>query len=190
MTYKGIVLAGGKSSRFGQDKATAKIKGITLLEKAVQLLKDLKLEPTVITNGARDYSFLHCRIEQDLIPDQGPLGGLYAACRKFPAHSLLVLTCDMPGVTLESLRMLLQHRDCRKQVTLFKKPDGRFQPFPGIYESALSELLLKNIEKGMLSVQHFLGSLPKIHAVSHDLDPSVLFNINVKKDLKLWLNFL
>ena len=182
-SVKGIVLAGGKSSRFGEDKATAKIEGVTLLERTVHLLRDLELEPIVITSGSRDYSFLDCRIEKDVIPDQGPFGGLYTACRIFKNASLLVLTCDMPGVTLASLNILLKHHEAQNQVTLFEIQGGWYQPFPGIYESILSELILERIKNRTFSLQDFLRGLPKVHVVSHNLDPKVLLNVNEKKDL-------
>src|SRR3989338_8558633 len=75
--FQGIVLAGGKSSRFGEDKALALLDGVTFLETAVRRLQEIGLRVTVITNRTRDYSGLHlgCDIQTDIIEEKGPLGG-------------------------------------------------------------------------------------------------------------------
>lgn len=187
MKFKGIVLAGGKSSRFGDDKALAKWKGKTLLERAVHLLEAPHLDPVVIANSKRDYSFLSCPVVHDLIPEKGPLGGLYTACSLFPAMSLLVLTCDMPALTLSSLKRLLDHHDGRCAVTLFSNEKGCFEPFPGVYESRLSGLIQQSLGKNALSLHHFLNRIPAKKVLSEKSSPDLFFNINTKQDLESWV---
>ncbi|MBI1977664.1 MAG: molybdenum cofactor guanylyltransferase [Candidatus Omnitrophica bacterium] len=183
---KGIVLAGGKSSRFGEDKALARLGGVTLLERAIKLLRELNLEPVVITNGRRDYSFLNCQIERDVIPDQGPLGGLYTACQVLKGFSLLVLTCDMPCLTLDSLNVLLENHNPRHSVTLFGISRKRPQPFPGVYKSNLSGLILEKLKAGQYSMQDFLKAVSDVKVVRNSFDPTILININKEEDMNLY----
>ncbi|MBI1870303.1 MAG: molybdenum cofactor guanylyltransferase [Chlamydiae bacterium] len=182
MKIQGIILAGGKSRRFGEDKAFAKWKGITLLEHAERILKKLYLESCIIINETQNYSFLKCRTEQDLIPGKGPLGGLYTACRIFENTSLLVLTCDMPEVTLESLLTLMSSHQVKNKITVFRHPEGFLQPFPGLYEPALSHTLFERMNKDQLSMIDFLESIPEKKVIATQNQKPFL-NVNSKKEL-------
>src|SRR3989338_5858790 len=123
--FQGIVLAGGKSSRFGEDKALALLDGVTFLETAVRRLQEIGLRVTVITNRTRDYSGLHlgCDIQTDIIEEKGPLGGLYTACRLFPGHAVLVVVCDMPSMSVSLLERLIRshRRENTERCFLWKK---------------------------------------------------------------------
>lgn len=120
MKFQGIILAGGKSRRFGEDKALAKIEGDLMIKKVAGFLISLKLRPVVIANDPGKYSFLPYSILKDIRPEQGPLGGLYTACHHFPGSSLLVLTCDMPFVGPRLLRKLLDQHKRRSKITFTK----------------------------------------------------------------------
>ena len=111
---RGLVLAGGKSSRFGEDKALAHYEGISFLERAVNSLKLLGLHPVVVTRRGADYSFVRCPVIYDKFPEQGPLGGIYTALTVFRETAFLTLTCDMPFVTLAALSGLLEEKESRE----------------------------------------------------------------------------
>jgi molybdopterin-guanine dinucleotide biosynthesis protein A len=179
------VLAGGRSRRFGRDKALAKIAGVTFLEKLVWLCQGMGLETTVITHPSRDYSFLDlgCDVQADLIPEKGPLGGLYTACRLFEGSSLLVLSCDMPALDERTLEILMKSHRRKTGITLFC--DGkRLQPFPGIYESYLGYSIFERLRHHQLSMHEFLAEFPCLNVVKQALGPKRFLNINTQKD---WL---
>ena len=182
--FQGIVLAGGKSSRFGEDKALACVDGLTMIERTVNLLYSLGLDPVVITNETQDYSFLKCRIERDLIPNQGPMGGLYTACCLFEHLSLVVLTCDMPNLTPESLKMLLDRHDKTYRATLFKAKGNCFQPFPGVYEPSLIDPIKKVLEAGDLSMQDFLRQLAEINLIPFKGLQKAFLNVNFRLQIE------
>ena len=186
--FRGIVLAGGKSSRFGEDKALAVINGKTLLETAVSRLKNVGLSVTVITNRTRDYSFLGSAvdIQSDLIEEKGPLGGLYTACRLYPDKALLVVTCDMPAVTAASLKELLFHHKRESLTTLFSM-NGADLPFPGIYGSVLADIVLSQIQQNNLSMGGLLAKLPSINRFQNCCLNELFININEREDLECYL---
>jgi len=182
MKLKGIVLAGGKSSRFGEDKALARWNGKTLMERAVELLDSLRLDPVVIANSTRDYSFLTCPIANDLIPEKGPLGGLYTACSLFPEMSLLVLTCDMPLLTQNILNKLIQNQQPSDQAVVFNCK-GALQPFPGIYPGTLKEVIRDILSSEELSMKSFLSRI-RIRFPHPEISELPAFeNVNRKEDL-------
>lgn len=104
--FNGLVLAGGRSSRMGQDKAQLTLPGrITLLEHARQQL---------LSAGAGEVYLNHSSVSgaQKLVepfPDRGPLSGIHAALCNNSHLPLLILPVDMPLMTPVYLRQLVQY---------------------------------------------------------------------------------
>ncbi len=183
MKLKGIVLAGGKSSRFGEDKALAEWGGQTLLARAVGLLSGLELDPVVISNSRRDYSFLTCPVVNDIIPEKGPLGGLYTACALFPEITLLVLTCDMPLLNQNILKRLISHHRDFDQATVMSV-NKKTQPFPGIYKADLKMFIHAHLLSDQLSMGLFLTNILNRHVVLDVSEAACFQNINHQGDLR------
>ncbi len=182
MKLKGVVLAGGESSRFGEDKALAVWNGKTLIARAVDLLSELQLDPVVIANPKRDYSFLECPVVNDLISEKGPLGGLYTACSLFPELTLLVLTCDMPLLNQNILnRLMSQHQDSYQSTVM--SVNQKTQPFPGIYKADLKTLIHAQLLSDQLSMGLFLTNILNRHVIAEVFDAACFQNINHQRDL-------
>ncbi len=183
--FQGIVLSGGKSSRFGEDKALAVLNGLTFLETAVGRLRELGLNVTVITNRARDYSGLNlgCDIQRDMIEEKGPLGGLYTACHLFPDQALLVVVCDMPSMSVSLLERLIRSHRRENSATVFSFEKGGLEPFPGVYESNLFQRVLERLKLNKLSLEGFLDDIPELNVIQLKLAREAFMNINNKKDL-------
>lgn len=97
-----IILAGGRSSRMGQDKALLKLQGKTLLHRAVSLVKAAGINQILISRN--EPGFIN-----DLYPGAGPLAGIQSALLHVNAESCLVLPVDTPLLTADLLTLLLQH---------------------------------------------------------------------------------
>jgi molybdenum cofactor guanylyltransferase len=102
----GFILAGGRSSRMGRDKAMLEIDGVTMMDRAIDLLRRVGIEPAVV--GSFDESSL--RVGVPVIPDDwpgaGPLGGIATALRYSQTPWNLVIACDTPYLTTEWLEFL------------------------------------------------------------------------------------
>ncbi|WP_226643615.1 molybdenum cofactor guanylyltransferase [Microbulbifer variabilis] len=97
----GVVLAGGRSSRMGRDKALlSHPQRGNFLQNAEALLSELPLEK-VVTSGARPGAI------EDLVPERGPLGGIYSVAMATDADAALVIPVDMPLLGREHLSELL-----------------------------------------------------------------------------------
>lgn len=103
MRLTGIVIAGGKSSRMGQDKALLQVAGQTQLERCQQLLREVGCSEIIVSRNAEGYV-------RDQLPEAGPLGGLLSVLHNLQAvpQRLLVLPIDMPLLTAEALELLLE----------------------------------------------------------------------------------
>jgi molybdopterin-guanine dinucleotide biosynthesis protein A len=104
----GAVLAGGKSSRMGRDKAGIAIpeRDVTLGARALDLLRATCDDVVVLGHGRAMPSDV-TRIE-DALDDVGPLGGLLALLRSGRGDAYLVLAVDMPGVEAHHVRALVR----------------------------------------------------------------------------------
>lgn len=103
----GVVLAGGRSARMGQDKALLPFAGETLLSHTLKLMTPYCSK--VWVNG--DYPNFDC-IPDQLTGHQGPLAGLHSVLSHLLPHvkgSLLVLPVDMPGLSAAPIELLLRH---------------------------------------------------------------------------------
>jgi molybdopterin-guanine dinucleotide biosynthesis protein A len=121
----GIVLAGGLSSRMGQDKARLQLAEKTLLTRAVDLLEGLDIDKTFVSGFYPDF---HCIT--DIHPQRGPIGGLHACVEALynDYDVLFILPVDMP---------LMGEPQCAFLLSEFKKyPQGVF------YERALFPMIL------------------------------------------------
>ena len=184
MNIRGLVLAGGRSRRFGQDKAAESFKGRTFLEIAAGKLRDAGLKPVVVTHAEADYPFLDCPVLRDKLPDKGPLGGIYTAMTVFPDTGFIVLTCDMPSVAVKMLsELLLVHGRTGAGAVFRSTADPRPQPFPGLYPAAYLPLLQKRLYAEKLSMEGFLEEAAT--PVVDWPDARAFLNINRPGDLAL-----
>ena len=107
----GVVLAGGKSSRFGTDKGLFPYQGKPLVQHAIDILKPFCGEVLVSTNKPDAYVFTGLDIITDIYTDCGPLGGMHSGFLQAKGKVLFFLGCDMPGVRGIVFPYLLDHLD-------------------------------------------------------------------------------
>ena len=108
MSHAAVLLAGGKSSRMGRDKAALPVNGEPLWQRQLAILRATQPAELFIS-GKSDGPYADCGVEilADEIPGCGPLGGIATALRRCKSERLLVLAVDMPAMTAEFLRALL-----------------------------------------------------------------------------------
>ncbi len=158
------LLAGGRSRRFGSDKALYVPPGFTEPMWRLQLDKLLALgaEEVLVSVGAASLAsprFMpppEVRMIADRVADRGPLGGLVALLSEIQSPQLLVLGVDMPGVKVASLRRFVAA--CPEGRGLVPQLDGRWEPLLAIYPRALVELAEERLAAGELSLQGLIDA--------------------------------
>jgi len=129
----GLVLIGGKSKRMGTDKAMLNYHGVTQVEHNYTLLKSYCEDVFVSVREKRHN--LNLPQITDKYLDIGPMGGILSAMRENPDAAWLVLACDLPFVTRETLEYLIEHRNPFKNATAFASAEDSFpEPLCAIYE--------------------------------------------------------
>ena len=135
-----LILAGGRSTRMGTDKAKLEVDGKTMLQRAVDFWKDAMPGAKLYVSVGQQEHFdtLPEGVTPicDLTPDLGPLGGLQAAFRETGEELLCLSAVDMPLLKKEALETLQKKRHGCEDICVFEK-DGRPEPLFGFYRSTV-----------------------------------------------------
>lgn len=157
----GIILAGGRSSRLGRDKALLCFEGKPLILRLVRLLEGLCPEVLVITGEERRYmDLLDVPVVADLVKGVGPLGGLYTALAVSSHDHNLVLACDMPLLKPHLLTLLFARIELAPWAeAIVPEVRGELEPFPGVYRRNSLRKLARLLKAGRFRVQGLLELL-------------------------------
>ena len=104
----GVVLAGGRSTRYGKNKALVKLHGIPLIERVLDVMRPIFRRVIIITNTPDEYSYLELPMYQDIIKGLGPLGGIITGLRAIPDNAGFFVACDMPFLNQELIRHIVE----------------------------------------------------------------------------------
>ena len=176
------ILAGGRSRRYGSDKARALIDGQPLLVRVAQELEDVASSVTVVARSGSDYDDLALRTIGDSIPDKGPMGGLLAALEDAgTAEWLFITACDWVGIRVGWARDLLDARSEDIRAVVYRS--DRYHPLFGLYHTAARDDVLRHIRDDDLKMQHLLDRLPtRSMPVPDDWDELINLNRPAEKD--------
>lgn len=178
----GIILAGGKSTRIGTDKAFLKLNGNTFIEHITKSISPFVSDIIIVSNNAA-YDKLGYKRVEDLINDSGPLAGLYTGLHYSKTTYNLVLSCDVPLVNDRVLKTLIDSIDGTSEVIQLKSLD-RTIPLIAIYKKGCITKCLQLLNKGERRLRAFVNQLnTKTITLKSDLDIYVQ-NINTLEQFK------
>lgn len=147
------VMAGGRSSRFGRDKALLEIGGETLLQRTVATVKRVVDDVIVLGPAERVEQVDGVQVLQDELPDIGPLGGIYTALRARPGRALLVVAVDLPFLDTALLRHLVSLRG--EADVVLPVVDGRGQQLHALYGPACLPPIAAQIAREDYKIDRF-----------------------------------
>jgi molybdenum cofactor guanylyltransferase len=164
MPIYGLVLAGGKSSRMKQDKPAMVYHGEkTQLEYLYDVLSS-SCESVFIScrqeqKNQRPYS--NFNIVEDQFLDMGPMGGILSAMRQHPHAKWMVLACDLPLVTQETINQIIDNAHPFKMATAFENIEGRrLEPLCTLYSPWSYKRMLQLVGQDRFCPQKFLWNAP------------------------------
>lgn len=103
----GVILAGGKSLRYGRNKALVEVDGIPLIERVFKVMDALFQQVIVITNTPDLYGYLGRPMFQDIVKGLGPMGGLLTALSAISPKPGFIVACDMPALNASLIRHMV-----------------------------------------------------------------------------------
>lgn len=148
----GVILAGGKSRRMGEDKRFLKIGEATLLNRAIHVMTHVFSEVlVVIAQDSPGLDVPGCQVHRDLIPDCGSLGGLYTGLMQASRSRMFVVACDMPFLNPDMIRWFLA-RDQEADIVMAQLETG-LQPLHAVYRKRALPYLQHMVEERHLKIQ-------------------------------------
>lgn len=152
----------------GKPKQNLKLGGQTFVELISITARKLNLPVTIV--------------DHDLIPGQGPLGGVVTALAKHPCDAGLFLSCDTPLIRFEFLRELLGRFEATAS-PIFSDENGQFG-FPFLVPASVQGILREQIESGYFSLQSFARRI-KARSIPIPAEyPDEFLNVNTPADFK------
>jgi molybdenum cofactor guanylyltransferase len=182
-----FVLAGGKSTRMGRDKAFIEYEGRPLLGRALNLGRSLAADVRIV--GSAEKFGAYGAVVEDIFRDCGPLGGIQAALLVSHTDLNLMLAVDMPFLSLPLLQYLIgKARDSQAVVTI-PRSDGRLQPLSAIYRRAFAgiaenSLRASNNKIGALFAKVETQVIEEKELVRAGFSSAEFRNLNTPQDLQ------
>jgi molybdopterin-guanine dinucleotide biosynthesis protein A len=194
MKAAAIILAGGKSSRMGTNKALLKINEKTNIERTRDALKLLFDDIILVTNETETYEFLEMNMTSDHYPGMGPLAGVHAGLTASDYDVNFIVACDMPFVSVELAEALVHA--CGHYDAVIPVINGRQHPLFAVFHKKIAGEAAKSIEEGNLRMKHLLDRLNVLYVTESELQTynqvdleRVFFNMNHPneyEDAKKW----
>jgi molybdenum cofactor guanylyltransferase len=142
----GFVLAGGRSSRMGTDKALVELGGEPLIAHALRILRQAGLPASIAGGQAALAAF--APLVEDRRPGLGPLSGICAALASTDARWAIFLPIDLPLLPASLLVSLLQRAEVTESVITVTSVNGFAQTFPAVIDRCALPLLEGELEAG------------------------------------------
>jgi molybdenum cofactor guanylyltransferase len=185
-SISGIILAGGKSSRFGSPKAFAKKDGIPLYQCSIDNLKPLTKTMTLVTSIELVNEFNILDPDINVITDQidfagqGPLAGIYSGMEQVDSEWYLISPIDVPFLEERIFHMLLQKIEVGKEVVV-PRVNGRVEPLIAVYHRSLKKKIIEQLKRGELAPKQLFKRSQVVYVEIDDEKP--FRNINYREDL-------
>jgi len=179
MDAAGFVLAGGRSSRMGQDKALLRLGGEPLVQRAVRKLSEICAE-VAIAGGTEDLARFG-RVIPDKSPGCGPLGGIVSALEQSSFEWNLFLSVDAPFVPASALKALLVMAAGFQGVGVVARVQGRMQPLCAVYSRRALGVLQQELAGGRWKVLSAIEGAGSVKVVDFE-DANWFANLNTPEE--------
>jgi molybdopterin-guanine dinucleotide biosynthesis protein A len=182
MRPAGFVLVGGKSMRMGQDKALLLWRSQRLVERVAATVATVAGTVTLVGRPER-YAHLGLPCLADHRQELGPLAGIEAALEAGQGEWNLIAGCDMPDISVDILRELVNQAD-RTGASCIAAQDstGQVHPLCAVYHACCLPVIQRSLDEGRLKLMNVLRELQ----AEYFPVPTKLININTPEDWLHW----
>lgn len=183
-----FVLAGGKSSRMGRDKASLSLHGQTLLQHALSTLREICNDVCIL--GSRQiYADQGAPIIEDIIPECGPLGGIHAALSHTSAACNLIIAVDTPFLSASFLGFLVSRAVESNAMVTTPEVAGYTQPLCAVYSREFLPIAEQALHAGKFKIVPLFSPDRTLTISENELArfafmPEMFDNLNTPEDLE------
>lgn len=182
-----VILAGGASRRMGFDKQTLSFDGRPLIERTVELFRELFDDIVIVTDRPQLYRDKKVRVVSDVFPGCGPMAGIHAGLLQAKSLFVYVIGCDMPYPEPNYINLMKRKLESAAANSvagcMMRRDTGCLEPLNAFYNVALTDAMARSLENGERSLQSFCRNRPFIwvkedeaRAISSEL--RMFYNIN------------
>lgn len=179
-----IILAGGKSSRMGGDKALLEYEGKYFIEKIAEELSFF--EEKIIARGNNssltEITDSKWQVIPDIYLDHGPMGGMHAALKTCESDAMFVVTCDMPLITGHLVRQICEAFDQQYDALIVVTSDGKYHPLCGIYRKEQYESMEEYLKQDNNRMMAVLKKCRLKYLQLDEVCSKQLMNVNTKEE--------
>lgn len=182
-----FILAGGRSTRMGTDKAFALLDGRTLLDRALDLARSLTSDVRIVGDRAKFVSF--GPVVEDFFPGCGPLGGIHAALRSSQSDLNVILAVDLPFLTLALLQYMLgRSKDSDCALLTVPRTARGWQPLCAVYRRDFALIAERALRAGRYKIDALFDEagvqvISELELQSAGFSSDLFSNLNTPDDL-------
>jgi molybdenum cofactor guanylyltransferase len=182
----GVILSGGKNRRMGENKAFLRVNGELLIDRTVRLFQAVFKEVIIVTSSPLDYLDQEANIVTDILPEKGPLGGIYTGLFYAREEYAFIAACDMPFLNRAFLEYMVRQTE-GYDIIVPSLPEG-FQPLHAIYARRCLPVIRGLLDRERLKITGFYPGhrlLTISPEVIHSFDPEgrMFINVNTPEEL-------
>ncbi len=182
-----FILAGGKSTRMGSDKALLEFEGESLLART--LLKAQAVAGRVCIVGSREKFELFGPVIEDEYTERGPLAGIHAALQATTTDLNLMLAVDMPLLPESALKYLLDQARACDDVVVVPRVNGFYQTLCAVYRREFAALAEETLRAGNNKIDPLYARtsvrvVEEAELAEVDIVPAMFENLNTPQDLE------
>ena len=144
----GVVLAGGKSSRFGRNKALVEINGIRLIERIIRIMGSIFENLVIVSNTPGVYDYLQIPIYEDIKKGLGPIGGIHTGLEVIKNNAGFFVACDMPFINEKLIRHIVEIKNDFDAVV--PRIDWKLEALHSLYTKSCIPAIKELIQSGEL----------------------------------------
>ena len=181
MEIGAVILAGGKSSRMGEDKGLITYKGKPMVQWSIEAVAPITSKIVIVSSNP-SYQKFNVPVIEDQIPDQGPLGGIVSGMEYLQTDKAIILPCDTPHISTDLLLELLQ--EGAYNAVCIPQKNGRIHPLTGIYNHSILNHLKEQLALSRLKMTRAMEGLDVKHFIADHWPENALKNINTPNDLR------
>lgn len=179
-----VILAGGKSSRMGEDKALLEYDGQIFIKKIADELSffDEKIIARGNNCALTDMENDSWKIISDEYPEHGPIGGLHASLKSCESEAMFCVSCDIPFVKGELAQKMSNAMNDDFDAVIAVTADGKFHPLCGVYRKELYHLMKEHILQDNNRMMAVLRKVRVKYVNLEEVTSKQLMNVNTKEE--------
>jgi molybdenum cofactor guanylyltransferase len=181
-----FILAGGKSTRMGTDKAFVALDGRTLLARALDVARSVSDEVRIVGDRTKFAAF--APVVEDIFAGCGPLAGIHAAVRSSSTDLNLILAVDIPLISFAMLQFLITHARNSSATVTVPRTNGGWQPLCAIYRCEFADDAEKALREGRYKIDALFDEVGTQAIGEEELEaagfsPNMFRNLNTPEEL-------